>query len=504
MSDLFSIFGITEEDINESKSNKKQKKTEEKKDSKKSAKKSSGNKFKLPVKFCGGHLQHVFGADEEGEWSEDELKKKIREEFRELAGIYFKLKTIELEEKEEGVSTYVKPEIVYKEITDEEKLEFPLEVIAGKDTLWQDTKISIEEIRSLWVKEHPEYQGCKFMYDEKQKILVPYMEATAAIGKTYTLPVTVGYLDIKEVYTEDDLDDEEFTEDTFRQLYSKEHPEFAGCSFAYVESENLLFPIIREEKENDNKNISLPVEVRAGGFRIIVSPEDVNGKGEASLDEIRKVLEAEYPEYSKERTEMTYDKRHFVVPILKSSRKGLQIISERKDYKHDVIVDENQCEWRIESRPFGVFKRNLTDNGPVEFELTAPKIPWAIVEQTIELFRKNPTYEFAVQIFYDVEKRTYSIYVPEQEIGRGHVIFQRNTEMEDKHVLMMDIHSHASFHAFFSHTDNADEKGIRLYMVIGNLDKPRCSFKIRAGMAGAFGEITLADVFYMQEVYSDE
>ena len=135
MSDLFSIFGITEEDINESKSNKKQKKTEEKKDSKKSAKKSSGNKFKLPVKFCGGHLQHVFGADEEGEWSEDELKKKIREEFRELAGIYFKLKTIELEEKEEGVSTYVKPEIVYKEITDEEKLEFPLEVIAGKDTL---------------------------------------------------------------------------------------------------------------------------------------------------------------------------------------------------------------------------------------------------------------------------------------------------------------------------------------------------------------------------------
>ena len=32
MSDLFSIFGITEEDINESKSNKKQKKTEEKKE----------------------------------------------------------------------------------------------------------------------------------------------------------------------------------------------------------------------------------------------------------------------------------------------------------------------------------------------------------------------------------------------------------------------------------------------------------------------------------------
>lgn len=113
----------------------------------------------MPVKFCGGHLQHIFGANEDGEWSEDELKKKIRDEFRELAGIYFKLKSIELEEKEEGVATYVKPEIVYKEITDEEKLEFPLEVVAGKATLWQDTKISIEEIRGLWVKEHPEYQS---------------------------------------------------------------------------------------------------------------------------------------------------------------------------------------------------------------------------------------------------------------------------------------------------------------------------------------------------------
>ena len=120
------------------------------------------------------------------------------------------------------------------------------------------------------------------------------------------------------------------------------------------------------------------------------------------------------------------------------------------------------------------------------------------------MFRKNPTYEFAVQIFYDVEKRTYSIYVPEQKCGREHVVFQRDFEMEEKKVLVMDIHSHASFQAFFSYTDNEDEKGIRLYMVIGNLDKPRCSFKIRAGMAGAFGEMTLADVFYMQEVYSDE
>lgn len=498
--DLLSIFGIEEDDLK--KINKKEKSSDKKKETsggKKSSKKSSGTQYALPVKFCGGHLQHIFGAGESGKWSEDELKQNIREKFRELSGVYFKLKVIDLKEKEEGITTYVKPEIVFKEVDKDAELKFPLEVIAGEHTLWQDTEISLDEIRGLWIQAHPEYFGCKFMYDDKQNLLVPYMEANAPVGKEYTLPVTVGYLDVKETFEQDDFDEEELGEEELRQLYIKNHPEYEGCSFAYVESENLLFPIIKTEQEKDNKNISLPVEIRAAGFRVLVSPEDVKGKGHATLEELREVLEQEYPEYSKERTEMVYDKKHFVVPILKSSRKGIQIISERENFKHDIVEDENHCKWRVETRPFGIFKKNLTEDGTVEFELTAAKIPWSLVEETITLFRKNPLKEFAVQVFYDVKKETYYLYVPEQKANSASVVFQRNPEKENQDVLVMDIHSHGAFRAFFSDTDNEDEKGIRIYMVIGNLNAEHCTFKIRAGMAGSFGNMALSDIFHMQE-----
>lgn len=495
MNDFLELFGINDEDLKEEKQSSSRKQKKEKKSATKTTKHSSGSKFLLPIKFCNGHLQHIFKDEENSTWSEDKLKQKIREQFRELSGIFFKIKTLDLNEKVEGIATYVIPEISYKETTDDEVLEFPLEVVAGDYSLWQDAQVSMEEIRSLWVQKHPEYQDCKFMYDEKQKILVPFMEPNTAEGKNYDLPVTVGYLNVKETYTEDNCDVVELNEDTLRQLYSKNHPEFKDCVFAYIESENLLFPIIKEKTVSDNKKISLPVEIRAGGFCIIVKSEDINGKAVATLDEIREVLEQKYPEYSKERTEMIYDKRHFVIPVLKSSRKGIEIISAKKGYKHDIIEDENKCKWRIEHRPFGIFRQNLTETGPVEFKLTAPKIPWNIVEQTIELFRKNPIYEFAVQIFYDVAQKSYFIYVPEQETSRSAVVFQRNPEIESKKILVMDIHSHGAFSAFFSHTDDNDEKGVRLYMVIGNLNSASCSFKLRAGMAGAFGNMALADIF---------
>ena len=38
-----------------------------------------------------------------GTWSEDTLKKNIRSTFRELAGIFFKISVMNVEEKEEGI-----------------------------------------------------------------------------------------------------------------------------------------------------------------------------------------------------------------------------------------------------------------------------------------------------------------------------------------------------------------------------------------------------------------
>lgn len=499
--DIFAAFnldGDEEESQGVAKKNKpKKEKTDKKKNEKKGSKKSTKT-YELPIKLCGGHLQYVFIDEDESvsTWSEDALKEAIKKQYRELAGFHFNISTLTVEEKESDIATYIKLDVLYREFSDSDKLEFPLDIVAGETSMWLDTPVSLDEARELWVKEYPEFQGCKFQYDEKQKILMPYMEGNAPRGKSYSLPVSVGYLQIKEEYQAEDFETEEVTEDAIREKYSKKYPEFCNCEFAYHEEQNLLFPIMKTTNTKGKKSdkISLPVPIRAGGFSMTVQPEDVGGAKEATLEEIRKVLESVYPEYAKERTVMLYDEKHFIVPILKSSEKGLEIHSTMPSWHHEIMRDECGNRWRVERRPFGCFMLNLTD-GKMRFELLSPKIPSGTLLRTLRLFESDPQLEYAVQIFYDAKEQRYELFVPEQERSSAAVFFERSPRMEQEKTLMMDIHSHGMYPAFFSAQDDADEKGVRLYMVVGNLDLEEHSYMLRAGLAGNFLEIPISEVF---------
>ena len=88
--DLFDIFGITEEELKDEKKPSAKPKKKEKKERK------QGTMYKLPVSFCAGHLRHIFCDESADTWSEDMLKKNIRNTFRELAGIFFKLSVLDL------------------------------------------------------------------------------------------------------------------------------------------------------------------------------------------------------------------------------------------------------------------------------------------------------------------------------------------------------------------------------------------------------------------------
>ncbi len=490
--DLFDIFGITEEELKDEKKASAKPKKKEKKEKKE---KKQGTNYKLPVSFCAGHLRQIFYDEAAGTWSEDTLKKNIRSTFRELAGIFFKISVMNVEEKEEGIETYIRPEIMYKEFTNEDKLEFPLEVTAGTESLWLDTKMSLDEIRALWVEAHPEYDGCRFQYDEKQKLLIPFMERNAPGGKKYTFPVTVGYLGIQETYGEEDFGVSEVTEAELQQKFASHYPEFSECGFAYIEEQNHLFPVMKSGQEEKDKSIAIPVEVRASGFSLTINPEDIQGKRSATLEEIREVLEGVYPEYTKDRTDMQYDQRHFVVPVLISSRKGLEIRPLNPGWKHEIIEDEYQDKWRVETTPFGVFRCNSSKKDQAAFQLSAHKIPRRILEDVIRIFKKTPALEHALQIFYDNSKDSYILFEPEQCVTKGSVKFKRDLQMEQKYILVMDIHSHGMYSAFFSSVDNEDEKGIRLYMVFGNLDRHTPGYALRVGVAGIFGEVALEDIF---------
>ena len=61
--------------------------------------------------------------------------------------------------------------------------------------------------------------------------------------------------------------------------------------------------------------------------------------------------------------------------------------------------------------------------------------------------------------------------------------------MEDEYVLLWTFTVTGNLPTFFSATDNRDEKGIRLYMVIGNFseENPRSyNIMLRAGMNWSF------------------
>ena len=106
--------------------------------------------------------------------------------------------------------------------------------------------------------------------------------------------------------------------------------------------------------------------------------------------------------------------------------------------------------------------------------------------------------ECALQLFMTKDEKGYWLYEPKQRAVLNAVTFERNYNLEEEYVLVMDIHSHGTLPTFFSDIDNQDEKGIRLYMVVGDFsesDSNSFNIKLRAGMNGVFQDLPVEDFF---------
>lgn len=151
------------------------------------------------------------------------------------------------------------------------------------------------------------------------------------------------------------------------------------------------------------------------------------------------------------------------------------------------------------------------------FTLNLPKkIPYEIFLQAISFFRgvadRFSNAETALQIFWNRSKEEYFVYCPKQEVTGATVDFTRDPVLEQEHLLVMDIHSHNTMGAFFSATDNKDEKETRLFGVIGKIRDEMPEFKFRAVCAGnhidnlslfdifenPFGDVNVPDDWYAQ------
>ena len=132
-----------------------------------------------------------------------------------------------------------------------------------------------------------------------------------------------------------------------------------------------------------------------------------------------------------------------------------------------------------------------------------PLIPVELMFKIISFFRyfmnlgaEGAEKEALVNVYWDKVNHGFFVDVPKQVVTKASVNSEISDDYaDDRYIHYMDIHSHNSMRAFFSHIDDRDERATRLYSVIGNLDKYLPDIKTRFSNGGTFHEIDPAIVF---------
>lgn len=128
-----------------------------------------------------------------------------------------------------------------------------------------------------------------------------------------------------------------------------------------------------------------------------------------------------------------------------------------------------------------------------------PPITFEELSSIISFFRSvasDGDFEALVNIYWDKEAGEYLIDVPKQTVTPVSVESIVSAVYDnDRYIHYMDIHSHNKMKAFFSSTDNKDEKATRVYVVIGNIFDYFPEIKARISNGGEFLEIAPGVVF---------
>lgn len=131
------------------------------------------------------------------------------------------------------------------------------------------------------------------------------------------------------------------------------------------------------------------------------------------------------------------------------------------------------------------------------------KIPLEVLQHIIDFYKLvNTTYgsEAYNQVYWDKENRKFLIYYPKQDCSGGHVDYERSKELEEKYLLVMDIHSHNTMGAFFSGMDDSDEKENRLFGVVGEITKEIPAMKFRISSNGKHIGVKPSDIFDLENI----
>lgn len=122
-----------------------------------------------------------------------------------------------------------------------------------------------------------------------------------------------------------------------------------------------------------------------------------------------------------------------------------------------------------------------------EMQFKFGKLPTSMVTKFIQEARVRSPNECAAWIVWNAQTNTWRLEMLEEtSVGTGHVNVNLPPLGEDEH-LIIDLHSHGEDLAFFSRTDNKDDRGeTKISGVIGNLNKDRVTTAFRLCVNGLF------------------
>jgi len=156
----------------------------------------------------------------------------------------------------------------------------------------------------------------------------------------------------------------------------------------------------------------------------------------------------------------------------------------------------------IEARRPGIYSRQplaLQDKVAMPYgalaecvELACGQIPMQAVREFVEYARKMMPNEVAMALIWDDQKCKLSpVELKPKSNSVGHITYMR-PDLESHQHVVVDIHSHGSADAFFSRTDNKDDRtDVKVAIVVGNLDQEQPSVVARVSTYGHFRPLNI-------------
>ena len=152
--------------------------------------------------------------------------------------------------------------------------------------------------------------------------------------------------------------------------------------------------------------------------------------------------------------------------------------------RHGIYTRQKIAEQRTVAVPYG----EVTEVLDTEFSGLGDVLREFVVEA-----RKALPNECAMALVWNATTRTLrSRPLVALSQSAGHIKYERPEVSEDEHVVL-DVHSHAAAPAFFSRTDNADDRGdVKVAVVVGNVHSSTPTVVARLCVLGHFRPLPIA------------